>query len=99
MATTSTATTATTRRSSATSTAMIAVAFAVAAAAMLPERVDGHIAQVFPISRQYSHGPVFKAWWVSCRCDDCAVPAAAVIVVFGVSMMMAAGYQLQRSQP
>ena len=42
---------------------MIAVAFAVVAAAtMLPERVDGHVAQVFPISRQYSQGPVFKAW-------------------------------------
>ena len=46
-----------TRRSSTTTTAIIAVAVV---AAM--QGVDGHIVQVFPISRQYSCGPGFKDW-------------------------------------
>ncbi|CAM9620047.1 unnamed protein product [Ectocarpus fasciculatus] len=39
-----------------------AFAAAVAAAALLANHAHGHIMQMYPISRQYSYGPVFKEW-------------------------------------
>lgn len=44
-------------------TRLSSIAVAVAAAATLANQAaDGHIMQTFPISRQYSYGPVFKDW-------------------------------------